>query len=93
MGCSTHCYQGEYKYGCKYGYDDKCGMFPGTERLTEIMTLDLMNIFEKNIDSKYLDFTRNKSEYSDLTTQLCFISWKKGYDNYYEIRDELYEVY
>lgn len=93
MGCSTHCFQGEYKYGCKYGDNTECGMFPGVERLTEMMTLDLMSIFEKTIDSKYLDFTRNKSEYSDLTTQLCFISWRKAYDNYYEIRNVLYGDY
>jgi hypothetical protein len=93
MACSTHCYQGEYKYGCKYGDGDKCGMFPGVERLIEMMTLDLMNIFEKNIDSKYLNFTRNKTEYSELVTQLCFISWRTGYENSDKIYDELYGDY
>ena len=89
MGCSTHCYQGEYKYGCKYGDGDNCGMFPGAERLTEMMTLDLMNIFEKNIDI-FLNFTKNKCEYSELTTQLCFICWRKGYDDSDKISDKLY---
>lgn len=90
MGCSTHCYQGEYKYGCKYGDDNKCDMFPGTERLAEMMTLDLMDIFEKSIDSIFLSFIRNKSKYSNLTTQLCFISWRKGYDDSDKISDELF---
>lgn len=93
MSCPTHCFQGEYKYGCKYGYDESCDIFPGTERIAEMITLDLMRIFEKTIDTKYLNFTRNKCEYSELTTQLCFISWRTGYENSDMIYDEIHGDY